>query len=49
MTMPFQIRTPDGRILNVSTHVGNGLSVVEIWEEEQPADPQPLDQQGENE
>ncbi len=46
--MPFQIRTSDGRVLNVSTHVGEGLTVIEIWEDDAPA-PVPMEQQGEGE
>lgn len=35
--MPMQITTPDGRVLYIRTHVGDGLTVIETWEEDQPA------------
>jgi hypothetical protein len=41
MTMPMEIHGKDGTVLKVKTHVGDGFTVVDVWEE--PAPEQPME------
>lgn len=44
--MPMQITAKDGSVLYVKTHVGDGFTVVEVWEEPAPELPmEPVDEE----
>lgn len=49
MHMPMQITSPDGTVLYVRTHVGQGITVVEVWEELPPQHDDGIDSQGDGE
>lgn len=40
--MPMEIHAKDGTVLYIRTHCGEGLTVIETWEE-QPAREQPIE------
>jgi hypothetical protein len=47
--MPMEIHSKDGTVLFIRTVVGNGLTVIETWEEQPAQEQQPIDASGEDE
>lgn len=46
--MPMEIHAKDGTVLYIRTHCGDGVTVIETWEE-QPHQEQPIESSGEDE